>query len=50
MGEQIILRWILKREHGLEWTRLIWLRIGTSGICEDGDEISVSVKCWEILQ
>jgi hypothetical protein len=27
----IILKWILEREDGVVWTRLIWLRVGTSG-------------------
>jgi hypothetical protein len=31
IGGWIILRWILERKYGLVWTRLVWLRIGTSG-------------------
>jgi hypothetical protein len=35
VGGWIILKWILERQHevvwtGLDWTGLIWLRIGTS--------------------
>jgi hypothetical protein len=30
-GGWILLRWILDREFGEELTRLIWLKIGTSG-------------------
>jgi hypothetical protein len=29
------------------WIGLIWLRIGTS---EHGNELSGSIKCWEILE
>jgi hypothetical protein len=32
---------------GVEWTGLIWLRIGS---CEHDDEPSGSVKCWEVLE
>jgi len=29
--EKIILEWILNESIGREWTRLIWMRVGTSG-------------------
>jgi hypothetical protein len=33
------------------WTGLIWLRIGTSGgSCEQVNELSGSIKCWEVLE
>jgi hypothetical protein len=33
------------------WTGSVWLRIGTSGgSCEQGDEPSGSIKCWEVLE
>jgi hypothetical protein len=41
-----MLKWILKRQDGVVWTGLIWLRIGTS---EHGTETSGSIKCWEVL-
>jgi len=28
---RVILKWILKKENGREWTELMWLRTGTSG-------------------
>jgi hypothetical protein len=28
---KIILKWIIKKQDGVVWTGLIWLRIGTSG-------------------
>jgi hypothetical protein len=29
----------------------MWLRIGTSGrLCEHGNELSGSIKCWECLE
>jgi hypothetical protein len=31
VGGWTILKWILEREDGMVWIRLIWLRIGTSG-------------------
>jgi hypothetical protein len=31
VGDRLILKFILKGQDGLLWTRLIWLRIGTSG-------------------
>jgi hypothetical protein len=31
VGGWIILGWILERQEGVRWTRLIWLRRGTSG-------------------
>jgi hypothetical protein len=31
------------------WTGLIGLRIGTSS-CEQGEEPSGSIKCWEVLK
>jgi hypothetical protein len=31
------------------WTEFIWLRIGTSGGLHR-NELSVFIKCWEILQ
>jgi hypothetical protein len=33
------------------WIGLIWLRIGpVEGACEDGNESSGSIKCWEVLE
>jgi hypothetical protein len=33
------------------WAGLIWMRIGTTGGSYDhGNELSVSMKCWEILE
>jgi hypothetical protein len=33
------------------WTELIWLRIWTvEGSCEHGNETSVSIKFWEVLE
>jgi hypothetical protein len=34
------------------WTGLIWIRIGTGrgGSCEHGNDPSVSIKCWKILE
>jgi hypothetical protein len=29
---RIVLRWILEKQGGKLWTRLIWLRIETSGV------------------
>jgi hypothetical protein len=31
VGGRIILKWIVERWDGMIWTRLIWLRAGTSG-------------------
>jgi hypothetical protein len=31
VGGWAILKWILERQDGMEWSGLIWLRIGTSG-------------------
>jgi hypothetical protein len=31
LGVRIILKWMLERHDEVLWTRLIWLRIGTSG-------------------
>ena len=31
---------------GTGWS---WLRIGTSGTCEDGNKLSGSIKCGEFL-
>jgi hypothetical protein len=31
IGEWITLGWILKREVGVVWIGLVWLRIGTNG-------------------
>jgi hypothetical protein len=45
-------RWMVNikmnlREVAVAWTRLIWLRIGSSGgSCEHGNEPSGSIKCW----
>jgi hypothetical protein len=34
----------------MAWIGLIWLRIGSSGgCCENGDEISGSIKCGKLL-
>jgi hypothetical protein len=33
----------------LDWTGLVWLRIGT-GSCERGNEPSGFIKCWEIIE
>jgi hypothetical protein len=30
--------------------RFVWIAIGTSGCCEHGNEHSISIKCWEILE
>jgi hypothetical protein len=47
-------KWVNNVKMGLkkkEWTGVICLRIGTSGgSCEDGNEPSGSIKCWEILE
>jgi hypothetical protein len=33
------------------WIGLMWLRIGpVEGSCEHGNEPSVSMKCWKILE
>jgi hypothetical protein len=32
------------------WIGLIWLRIGTSGGLEHGNEPSGSIKFWEVLE
>jgi hypothetical protein len=33
------------------WTELIWLSIGASGFsCEQGNELSSSIKFWEVLE
>jgi hypothetical protein len=34
-----------------DMTGLMWFRTGTgSGLCERGNEPSVSIQCWEILE
>jgi hypothetical protein len=41
----------IEREDEVVCTGLIWLGIGTSGgICEHGNEISCSVKCYVIVE
>jgi hypothetical protein len=35
-----------RRQVGMVWTGFIWLRRGS---CEHGNELSVSIKCWEVL-
>jgi hypothetical protein len=38
------------RENGMVWTGLIWLRAGpVAGSCEQGNEPSGFIKCWDIL-
>ena len=47
---RIILRWILRKWEGVVETGWSWLRIGQgAGACENGDELSGSIKCGEIL-
>jgi hypothetical protein len=45
----IILKWILRKLDEEAWTGLIWLRIGTGGSCECGNEPLVSIICGEFL-
>jgi hypothetical protein len=47
VGGWTILKWFLERLDGMVWIGLIWLRIGTS---EQGNELSGSIKCWEVLE
>jgi hypothetical protein len=47
VGGWTILKWILKRQDGMVWIGLIWLRTGTS---EHGNEPPGSIKCWEVLE
>ena len=35
---RIILRWIFRKEVGMAWIGLIWLRTGTGGGCKRGNE------------
>ena len=35
---RVILRWIFNKWDVWAWTGLIWLRIGTGGTCECGNE------------
>jgi hypothetical protein len=48
VGGWTILKWNLERQDGMVWIGLSWLRIGTSG--EHGNELSGSIKFWEILE
>jgi hypothetical protein len=42
---------MLERYDEMVWIGLIWLRIGHSGVlCENGNEPSGSIKCWEVLE
>jgi len=45
----IILKWILRKWDEEAWTGLNWLRIGTGGSCECGNEPSGSIICREFL-
>jgi hypothetical protein len=38
--------------NGVVWTGFIWLRIGkpVEGSCDQGNEPSGSIKCWEVLE
>jgi hypothetical protein len=47
VGGWIILKWILKGLVAVVWTGSIWLRMGTT---EHGNEPSVSIRYWEILE
>jgi hypothetical protein len=44
---KIILKWICEKWDGGAWIGSIWLRIGTGGFCECGNELSGSMKCGE---
>jgi hypothetical protein len=46
LGWRIILRWILDRQAGVEWTVFILFRTGAS---EHGNETTSSIKCCGIL-
>jgi len=46
---RIILRGIFRKWDVVVWTGSIWLRIGTAGTCDCGNEPSGSIKCWKIL-
>ena len=47
---RIQLKWIFRKWDMGAWTGLIWLMIGTGGgTCENGNEPSGSIKCWEFL-
>jgi hypothetical protein len=51
VGGWIILKLILERHIGVAWTGLIGLGLGpVAGSCEHGNETSVSVKYWEVLE
>jgi hypothetical protein len=46
-----ILKWIIEKQDGVEWTGFIWLRIGpVESSCDHGNEPLGSIKCWEILE
>jgi hypothetical protein len=46
IGGRIILKWIVDKYNGVVWTAFIWPRIGTS---KHGNELSGSIKCWEMF-
>jgi hypothetical protein len=51
LGGRIILKCNLQKYDGVVWTGSIWLRIGpVAGSCEQSNEPSGSIKCWEILE
>jgi hypothetical protein len=41
--------WLLRKYHGMVWTDLNWLRMGTSS-CEHSNQPTGALKCWEVLE
>ena len=50
MGGRLILKFVVKKQDGREWTGFLWLKMGTSGgSCEHGNEPCVFVRHGNFL-
>jgi hypothetical protein len=45
----IILKWTLKKQEGMAWTGLTYLRMGTHADCVNSDKPLGSTKCRGLL-